>query len=972
MKYQIVFKGLTTTCNGIRTLFKSGIGILILLLAVFTIVMSCQDPASVNLVGQWQYRLDIHEAGEQEKWFLQKFDGHDLMLPAALRDHNIGNTPTVETQWTGGINDSSWYFKPELAKYRNADPPKFPFWLTPVKRYVGKAWYQKEISIPGEWKGKRLQLFLERPHWQTKVWFDSLLIGDRNSLSTPHIYAIPSKLVTEGTHSITICVDNAIREIDPGFNSHSISDHTQGNWNGIVGKMELRPMNSVSIESVRITPNVQKHLVSAEIIFSGEIDNSMPEITLEAVGVNHQDRGQRVTKQYQVRDGKVIAHLDMGDDFKSWSEFAPNLYQLKISLKDPEGSLLQRTETFGMREFSVNEKHFEINGIPVFLRGTVDCSVFPLTGYPPTDEKSWTQIVERIKSYGLNHIRFHSYCPPDAAFVAADKAGIYLQVEGPSWAKYSVTLGDGKPIDRYLMDETKRIIDTYGNHPSFVMMAYGNEPSGNYVEYLENWVDHFRSYDSQRVFTGASTGRSWSIIQNSDYIVRSPPRGLEWDKRRPETMFDYRDKTENQNRPYVTHEMGQWCVFPNFDEIKKYTGSLKPLNFELFQEDLAEKHMGDQAHDFLMASGKLQVSCYKQEIEAALRTPNLAGFQLLSLNDFSGQGSALVGVLDPFWDEKGYITAKEFRQFCNDVVPLVRLPKYTFSNQEQLDATVEVANFSSKALENMLGEWKLLAADNSVVMSGQLITTDVPVGSGYVVGKIKISFQSVKKAQKLILEVRIGEYRNSWNIWVYPPPPDHVDAHGIYITDVIDGEAKKVLEAGGKVLLMAAGKIENGKDVVQYFTPVFWNTSWFRMRPPHTTGLLIEDKHPVFDAFPTDYYSDFQWWELVNKQQVMNLENFPAEFKPIIQPIDTWFLNRRLAMLFEAKVGNGDLMVCSIDLNHEETSGIVSKEFYYSLLSYMTSGDFHPEHEIDLSTIVELFEEKERKAWDSYAKQKLE
>ncbi|HPR62539.1 MAG TPA: glycoside hydrolase family 2 TIM barrel-domain containing protein, partial [Prolixibacteraceae bacterium] len=334
--------------------------------------------------------------------------------------------------------------------------------------------------------------------------------------------------------------------------------------------------------------------------------------------------------------------------------------------------------------------------MPVFLRGTTECCVFPLTGYPPTDETDWGRIFEICKNHGLNHMRFHSYCPPEAAFIAADKAGFYLQVEGPSWAKYSTALGYGKPIDQYLMDETKRIIDEYGNHPSFVMMAYGNEPSGRYVGYLENWVDHFRKYDPQRVFTGASTGRSWAIIDNSDFIVRSPPRGLKWKDQQPESVFDYRNNTEGQQRPYVTFEMGQWCAFPNFKEIEKYTGSLKAMNFELFQEELERNHMGELADELLMASGKLQASCYKQEIEATLRTPNLAGFQLLSLNDFSGQGTALVGVLDAFWDEKGYISAKEFSEFCNAVVPLARMNKFTFESDDTLKPLIEVANFSGE------------------------------------------------------------------------------------------------------------------------------------------------------------------------------------------------------------------------------------------------------------------------------------
>jgi hypothetical protein len=176
-------------------------------------------------------------------------------------------------------------------------------------------------------------------------------------------------------------------------------------------------------------------------------------------------------------------------------------------------------------------------------------------------------------------------------------------------------------------------------------------------------VDHFREYDPQRVFTSASTGRSWAIIENSDFIVRSPPRRLKWKDQQPVSVLDYRNNTEDQERPYVTFELGQWCVFPNFPEIDKYTGPLKAKNFELFQEELNNVHMGDLADEFLMASSKLQASCYKQEIEATLRTPNLAGFQLLSLNDFSGQGTALEGIMDAFGEEKRIYLSRRVQRF---------------------------------------------------------------------------------------------------------------------------------------------------------------------------------------------------------------------------------------------------------------------------------------------------------------------
>ncbi|MFG6686910.1 sugar-binding domain-containing protein [Mariniflexile sp. HNIBRBA6329] len=934
------------------------------LLFVLIAIQSCQEKIeNINLSGNWSYKLDKNNVGLIEKWQNLKFKD-TIQLPSALRDKGIGDNPTLTTEWTGSIYDSTWFFNPAMEKYRKKDSLKFPFWLTPNKHYVGAAWYQKEITIPENWKNKTIGLELERPHWQTQVWLGTVYGGSQNSLSTSHIFTF-NQNVKPGKQLLTIRVDNAIRDLDVGINSHSISDHTQGNWNGIIGNMVLYPINEYKINQLKITPNLSDKAIQAKIILNKNTQENL-KVSIKVNGLNHEHHIQPSTFNFEKETSEFSFKIPMGNDFKTWSEFNPNLYKIEVTIENENGIQDIKEDVFGMREFTIEAKHFKINGTQISLRGTTECSVFPLTGYPPTDEASWTRIYEICKSFGLNHMRFHSYCPPEAAFIAADKAGIYLQVEGPSWAKYSVSLGNGKPIDNYLMEETKRIIDAYGNHPSFCMMAYGNEPSGNYVPYLENWVSHFKAYDPQRVFTGASTGRSWAIIENSDFIVRSPPRGLEWKDKQPESFFDYRDKTENQNRPYVTFEMGQWCAYPNFDEIKKYTGSLKAKNFELFQEDLKDHHMADQAHDFLMASGKLQASCYKQEIEATLRTPNLAGFQLLSLNDFSGQGTALVGVIDAFWDEKGYISANEFKSFCNDVVPLVRLPKYTFYNNEILTAEVEVANFSGRKLKDTNSTWQLLDEKNTILQSGHLNSETIPIGKGNDLGTINVPLNFATEASKLTLKINVGNYTNQWHIWVYPNSLPEIEDSNIYIAKTLDAKTKQVLEQGGKVLLLAAGKVENGKDIIQYQTPVFWNTSWFKMRPPHTTGMLIKNEHLVFNDFPTDYYSDLQWWEIGNRQQIMNLENFPASFRPIIQPIDTWFLNRRLAMLFEAKVSTGKLMVCSINLNDIDATKPVSKQLYHSILNYLSSEKFNPTETVSLDVISELFEKKERAVWNSY------
>ena len=222
---------------------------------------------------------------------------------------------------------------------------------------------------------------------------------------------------------------------------------------------------------------------------------------------------------------------------------------------------------------------------------------------------------------------------------------------------------------------------------------------------------------------------------------------------------------------------------------------------------------------------------------------------------------------------------------------------------------------------------------------------------------------------RLTIEVKLDStsYANDWNIWVYPNV-SITNSNEIFYTDTLDEKALKVLDEAGKVFLSAAGKVVKGKEVVQYFTPVFWNTSWFKMRPPHALGILVDSAHPAFKYFPTSYPSDLQWWEIINKAQVMHLEDFPKSFRPLIQPIDTWFMNRRLGMLFEVKVGKGKLLVSSTDLQNDLENRPAAKQLLYSLQQYMLSNNFNPSTQVDVSTIKDLFQKPSNYVFDSFTK----
>mgnify|MGYP002525264303 CR=1 FL=1 len=484
-------------------------------------VLASWGQQTLSLSGTWDFSM-----GDSARY------DDCVMLPGSMLTNGKGIPVSVNTQWTGSLYDSSFYFNPFMEKYRVEGQMKFPFFLTPERHYVGVAWYRRTVYVPQSWEGRRVMLFLERPHIETTVYVNGQLAGHRQSLSVPHEYDVSSSLKAGQRNEITIRVYNGIENVCVGQDSHSVTDQTQGNWNGIVGRMELQAIpNDLSIRRVRVYPDAYMRMARVVVDLDGIYD--LRDVAVEAVRADGRGRIYEgvLTK---VSENQLEYSLMMGSEARLWDEFSPVLYSLTAYAGNDAC-----TTTFGLRDISIRGRQFYINGRPLFIRGTVENCCFPETGYPPTDEAEWLRIFRKCKEYGLNMVRFHSYCPPEAAFSAADQVGIYLQPEGPSWPNHGVKLRRGMAIDKYLLDESKRIVDTYGNHPSFVMMAAGNEPAGDWVTYCNDWVSQMHRHDSTRVYCGASVGGGWAWDSASEYHVKGGARGLEWDRHAPSSDDDY-------------------------------------------------------------------------------------------------------------------------------------------------------------------------------------------------------------------------------------------------------------------------------------------------------------------------------------------------------------------------------------------------------------------------------------------------
>jgi len=930
---------------------------LLLSLSFILLLVSCvQEEQTLSLAGTWAVRLDPGDVGVKEQWVNQPFTT-TLQLPGSLQEQGLGNDVDIQTKWTGQIVDSAWYTAPEYEKYRQKGNIKVPFWLNPDKHYVGVAWYQKEIRIPSSWKGKTIALELERTHWETALFVDGKEIGKQDALATPHRYKLENLL--PGKHTFTLRVDNRIH-IPVGINAHSVSDHTQSNWNGMIGKLSLSAKPNVYIEDIQIFPDIESKNISVKINLETNVAQIVPKLHLQIETIAGEPVGLPVSMDVTNLAGNlpVSATVNAGPAIQLWSEHTPNLYRLK-TVVEANGEKDERYTTFGFRKFTQEGTRFQINGQPVFLRGTLECCIFPLTGYPAMENAYWAKIFHTCKEFGLNHVRFHSWCPPEAAFAMADSIGIYLHVECGAWT----TVGNGSSFDQWIYAESDRILREYGNHPSFCMLAYGNEPGGQHqVPFLTALVEYWKQKDNRRVYTSAA---GWPFIANADYWSTPDPRIQAWgaglrsiiNAQPPRSDFDYRQIIRN-DMPTVSHEIGQWCVYPNFNEIPKYTGVLKAKNFEIFQETLEAHHLGDLAEKFLYASGRLQTLCYKADIEAALRTPGFAGFQLLDLHDFPGQGTALVGVLDPFWDTKGYVDGKEYSTFCSQTVPLIRFPKMVWLNSETMSVPVEFAHFGDKPIINAPITWTITTSDGQELKKGSF-RQDLPLDNCIPVGKIDFSFNGITTPQQLTVSVQIDHstIRNQWHIWVYPAQKQNIK-NMPYITSSLGQTAMDKLNRGENVLLtFPRGTVspQHGGNIPVGFSSIFWNTAWTHKQAPHTLGILCDPAHPALASFPNEGYSDYQWWEIVSECDAMLMDDFPADFRPVIHLIDDWFTNRKLGILFETKAGKGKLMVCSVDLQKDLQKRHAAAQFRQSILEYMVSERFNPEKEVSIDLVKALF-----------------
>lgn len=950
------------------------------------------------------------------KWHVVLEDGTtgQMDLPGTLDENGIGHRDVGANQWHPDAVLGN------AAGEIDKDAP-IATRFTRRHTYEGEARISRKITVP-DYGTDRLFVLAERARaLRLLVDGEACAVFRQGTLSTPYIFELTG--AAPGEHEFTFLSDNSY----PGMPKAAIcyssaaTDETQTNWNGILGEcsMYTRPQNF--IDSLRVYPRAVKKeeknkaggyvldvcvelapgakkvykdakiILQSEALAAGELEDTQ---TLTEI-ISYSGEGLAEAGTDKEENPKTMEiwfrDLPLRENVKLWDEDEGNLYEMAVTLdngmsaEDKGGSTAECRTRFGIRSFGDNGSgRLALNGRAIFLRGEATCAEYPETGHPPMTIPEWKEMLLKYRSYGINFVRFHSHCEPEAAFAAADELGMLLQPELSHWDPKDA-FGTEESY-RYYRAELVDLLKTYANHPSFVMLTLGNELQAQDEgrERMRELVRTAKRMDPTRLYANGSNAfygeegcdpesDFYTSQSCKDVVIRGTFSGMRGylnenypsaDRTYDEAMAEIRKEYQ---KPVFSFEVGQFEVLPDFEELESFHGISDPVNLKLIKKRVEERGLLPTWEKYVEATGELSRLAYREEIEAAMRTRELSGISLLGLQDFPGQGTALVGMMNSHLEPKPYDFARpeRFREFFQECRILVKLPHYTYEAGERLIAEVEAANFGKRNIEGVFC-WTLagkksvsengncepaeIKSKNTVIATGE--DTEITIcrpGSYTEVGSLDIPLDFVEKNTALTLKVRIGDSISAYPIWVYrkttPVCPENV-----YETRAFDVKTREILQNGGRVYLSPdADKESLPNSIKTQFTTDFWSVGTFADQEGGM-GQLIDTEHPIFKEFPTDFHTDWQWWIMATKRAVI----LPHPMKTIITEMDSYAFLRPMAQLIEFRCLKGKVLLSTMELHKSQQYPEV-RALQASIYTYLSGENFEPAEEIteeELSMLV--------------------
>lgn len=891
-----------------------------------------------DLSGLWQVRIPGLPSGS-------------VRLPGTLDEGKLGFPDAGNRQW-----------HPDSSLGKTSELMGEGVILTRLTRnysYEGPAFFTKTVTVaPAD--GGRLFLEAERSRELT------LAVNGRavapvtpGCISAPYVFEVTAD-VQPGENEFTLCCDNSYPSWnhDAIFFSSAATDETQTNWNGILGYLRLRYEKRNFIAGLRVYPRGDTADLAVTLdlgtAYSGVLRAVCPAFL------------ETVRQKLDFPAGKHVfwlRNIRLNPQAGRWDEDCGIMHDLTLSGDELDPGLAR----FGIRDFRGNDGKLALNGRHIFLRSEANCCVFPATGHMPMTAAEWETVLAVYRSYGVNCMRFHSHCPPEAAFTAADGLGMLMQPELSHWNPR--TAFEDEAGFCYYRTELEQILLHLANHPSFVMMTLGNELTSGALglKRMGMLIGMAKNMDTTRLYAIGSNNYCensigtdpFSDFYTSACFYQTQLRGTSAlmtghiNQCYPGTGTDYsaamkQIRTEFSG-PVFGFEVGQYEVLPDFDEWAAHQGVTRGDNYLAIRRRAQALGFLPEWKKRVEATGELALLAYREEVEAALRTGEFSGLSLLSLQDFPGQGTALVGMLNAHLQPKPFDFARpeRFKRFFNDRVPLVLMEKYTWRSGEEMRLTVKIANYRK---EDFTAPCTLrLMERQTVLLEAGLPERTYPCGTLSDAGAAVFSLAEIGKrsAKRLSVVVQIGEAENDYPVWIYPEIRIAVP-ESVLLTRS-PAEAAAALREGKTVFLTPPAAAEHFPlSIKAQFTTDFWSVGTFAGQSGFM-GCLIDPAHPVFAEFPTEFHSNWQWWAMCQGRAMILPEGMTA----LVTALDCYARMRNLGMLTEVRAGAGKLMLSSMglleQLQYPEAGALLQ-----SILNYMASRAFRPEQELPLAALGEL------------------
>lgn len=940
------------------------------------------------------------------KWHVVLEDGTtgQMDLPGTLDENGIGHRDVGANQWHPDAVLGN------AAGEIDKDAP-IATRFTRRHTYEGEARISRKITVP-DYGTDRLFVLAERARaLRLLVDGEACSVFRQGTLSTPYIFELTG--AAPGEHEFTFLSDNSYPGMPKAaiYYSSAATDETQTNWNGILGEcsMYTRPQNF--IDSLRVYPRAVKKeeknkaggyvldvcvelapgakkvykdakiILQSEALAAGELEDTQ---TLTEI-ISYSGEGLAEAGTDKEENPKTMEiwfrDLPLRENVKLWDEDEGNLYEMAVTLdngmsaEDKGGSTAECRTRFGIRSFGDNGSgRLALNGRAIFLRGEANCAEYPETGHPPMTIPEWKEMLLKYRSYGINFVRFHSHCEPEAAFAAADELGMLLQPELSHWDPKDA-FGTEESY-RYYRAELVDLLKTYANHPSFVMLTLGNELQAQDEgrERMRELVRTAKRMDPTRLYANGSNAfygeegcdpesDFYTSQSCKDVVIRGTFSGMRGylnenypsaDRTYDEAMAEIRKEYQ---KPVFSFEVGQFEVLPDFEELESFQGISDPVNLKLIKKRVEERGLLPTWEKYVEATGELSRLAYREEIEAAMRTRELSGISLLGLQDFPGQGTALVGMMNSHLEPKPYDFARpeRFREFFTESRIFVKIPRYTYEEGEYLTAEVEVANFGKESISGEL-VWTLGYRDCAVnTGSGEFLCgradgqKNCPPGTYTSLGRLDIPLEVKGVSAAFMLTVSMGDCTSTYPVWVYQKTSPECPKN-VYETRVFDEQTRAVLQNGGRVYLSPdADKESLPYSIKTQFTTDFWSVGTFADQEGGM-GQLIDTEHPIFKEFPTDFHTDWQWWIMASKRAVI----LPHPMKTIITEMDSYAFLRPMAQMIEFRCLKGKVLLSTMELHKSQQYPEV-RALQASIYTYLSGENFEPAEEIteeELSMLV--------------------